>query len=415
METQDPRLSPAIDDNEAAAHASLQLELRVPERQMIGAFREAFLRWLNDADGPFAQLGGRPEGLSLDEVPDGGDPQHRSLLRLSVRWSFASQPVTRVPTAPPTPAIALAETQSRPTPDQFVFFPDPPQGGAPLFHEVSIPLQRDHVPVRTLRVGAPFGATLRRTALRGVGAALGLARATPRRLGLARLTIRTPLAPGGSRVWSASLLGTAAVAVGFTAGTIYLATSPRAARLPELPAAVAVTAPAASFAAPKDAIPAPAVPLEASLPQIQPSTHPMEVLGAGASRQPLPTSSDLGIADAEVTTRRGPAAARQVAERSATPVVVRAAEVTDTSGGDRGRAKGALLVRSDPQGAEVSINGVAHGRTPLVIRDLGAGSRVVRLDLAGYERWSWAIAVVANRRTPVTVKLQPEARGAGQE
>ena len=80
-----------------------------------------------------------------------------------------------------------------------------------------------------------------------------------------------------------------------------------------------------------------------------------------------------------------------------------------------GKVRGALLVKSEPQGAEVSINGVVHGRTPLVIRDLGAGSRVVRLDLAGYERWSWAIAVVANRRTPVTVKLQPELRGASQE
>ena len=67
------------------------------------------------------------------------------------------------------------------------------------------------------------------------------------------------------------------------------------------------------------------------------------------------------------------------------------------------------------QGAEVSINGVVQGRTPLVIRDLGAGSRVVRLELPGYERWSWAVAVVANKRTPLTVKLRPESRGAGNQ
>ena len=70
-------------------------------------------------------------------------------------------------------------------------------------------------------------------------------------------------------------------------------------------------------------------------------------------------------------------------------------------------------MESDPQGAEVSINGVVQGRTPLVIRDLGAGSRVVRLELPGYERWSWAVAVVANKRTPLTVKLRPETRGVG--
>ena len=45
-----------------------------------------------------------------------------------------------------------------------------------------------------------------------------------------------------------------------------------------------------------------------------------------------------------------------------------------------------------------------------MIRDLGAGSRVLRLDLPGYERWSWAVAVVGNKRTPVPVKLQPESR-----
>ena len=120
-----------------------------------------------------------------------------------------------------------------------------------------------------------------------------------------------------------------------------------------------------------------------------------------------------GIADAEVTT--GPTLT--VAPRPAVPrrpdvVVVRAVEGEGLSGSAAPgtRVKGTLVVKSDPQGAEVSINGVVHGRTPLMIRDLGAGSRVLRLDLPGYERWSWAVAVVGNKRTPVTVKLQPESR-----
>ena len=158
-----------------------------------------------------------------------------------MRWSFGSQPATRVPIVPPPTAITLAASQTLPSPDRFVFFPNPPHTGAPMFQQVSIPLQRDRVPVRPLRVRAPFGATVRRTAGRGVAAALGLAQAAPRRLGLARLTIRTPLAPGGSRMWSAALFGAAAVAVGFTAGSIYLATSTRAARRPDLPAAAAMT------------------------------------------------------------------------------------------------------------------------------------------------------------------------------
>jgi hypothetical protein len=42
----------------------------------------------------------------------------------------------------------------------------------------------------------------------------------------------------------------------------------------------------------------------------------------------------------------------------------------------------ALCSWVDPEGAEVSINGVVRAM-PLVIRDLGAGSRVVRLELPG--------------------------------
>ena len=68
---------------------------------------------------------------------------------------------------------------------------------------------------------------------------------------------------------------------------------------------------------------------------------------------------------------------------------------------------------SEPSGAEVSINGVTHGHTPLKIENVVAGTRVVRLELPGYARWSWAVTVVANKRTPVTVKLQPDGRRLG--
>jgi hypothetical protein len=73
-------------------------------------------------------------------------------------------------------------------------------------------------------------------------------------------------------------------------------------------------------------------------------------------------------------------------------------------------------VTSDPQGAEISINGVVQGRTPMLIRGVAAGSRVLRLDLAGYESWSWSVRVPADTRTPVTVKLHPDARqSSGQQ
>jgi len=71
---------------------------------------------------------------------------------------------------------------------------------------------------------------------------------------------------------------------------------------------------------------------------------------------------------------------------------------------------GSLLVDSKPSGADVWINGVPRGRTPLRVSALPVGSSVIRLELAGYERWSWAVNIAANKQTPLRVKLQPEHR-----
>jgi hypothetical protein len=73
---------------------------------------------------------------------------------------------------------------------------------------------------------------------------------------------------------------------------------------------------------------------------------------------------------------------------------------------------GSLMVDSSPSGADVWINGVSHGRTPLRVSALPVGSTVVRLELPGYERWSWAVNIAANKRTPLRVTLQPEHRRA---
>jgi hypothetical protein len=69
--------------------------------------------------------------------------------------------------------------------------------------------------------------------------------------------------------------------------------------------------------------------------------------------------------------------------------------------------KGTLVVSSSPGGARVSINGVPAGATPLVLRDLPAGSKVVRVELDGFEPWSAAVRVVADEQTFTTAKLLP--------
>ena len=68
--------------------------------------------------------------------------------------------------------------------------------------------------------------------------------------------------------------------------------------------------------------------------------------------------------------------------------------------------RGSLQINSRPDGAAVFINGRQVGTTPLVLGDLPAGSRVVRLTLAGYEPWSRAVQVVAYQRTGLVATLQ---------
>ena len=69
--------------------------------------------------------------------------------------------------------------------------------------------------------------------------------------------------------------------------------------------------------------------------------------------------------------------------------------------------RGSLDVSSAPSGATVLVNGVPVGTTPLLLKDLPVGSRVVRLELDGYRGWSSAVSVVANKLVLTSVDLQP--------
>ena len=72
--------------------------------------------------------------------------------------------------------------------------------------------------------------------------------------------------------------------------------------------------------------------------------------------------------------------------------------------------RGTLIVTSTPPGASVYVNNQLAGQTPLVMRNLAAGSRVVRLDHDGYARWSRGIQVVADQATTVSAKLNQVSR-----
>ena len=67
--------------------------------------------------------------------------------------------------------------------------------------------------------------------------------------------------------------------------------------------------------------------------------------------------------------------------------------------------RGSLSIGSAPQGARVFVNGAPVGSTPLVLDNLPVGSRAVRIEAEGYQRWSASTRVVANKQTRLSATL----------
>ena len=68
--------------------------------------------------------------------------------------------------------------------------------------------------------------------------------------------------------------------------------------------------------------------------------------------------------------------------------------------------RGGLRIESDPAGARVLIDGEEVGVTPLQLKNLPVGSRVVRVEAEGYATWTTAARVVANQHARVSAVLQ---------
>jgi hypothetical protein len=71
-----------------------------------------------------------------------------------------------------------------------------------------------------------------------------------------------------------------------------------------------------------------------------------------------------------------------------------------------------LSITSEPAGANVSINGLSAGVTPLET-PLPAGSYLVRLTSEGYEPFSTTVGVASDKPSSVNAKLQTKAAGLG--
>ena len=97
---------------------------------------------------------------------------------------------------------------------------------------------------------------------------------------------------------------------------------------------------------------------------------------------------------------------------AAEPVILVSIEHHDQApsaptGAKKASLVGSLRIDSAPQGARVFIDHKTAGVTPLVARDLSAGSHTVRVEADGHVPWSSAIRVVVNRQTRVHTTLSP--------
>jgi hypothetical protein len=422
VETQDARAGHGDGNrsDDASRRASLKLELRVPDKRMLATFRDAFLRWLNDRTGPFGRAIGLGDRLSIDELPPEADSHGMSTLRLSVTWSVAKFTPREPPLALRSFAASEDVVADGKSDDQFVFVPCPALPDAPLNPEVPPaaaseekvppPPMRSPQPARARATAASIGTSIA-AAVSAAQRSLQDLQEAMRWLRPESLTEHVPMLATHRREWTIGLLASAVVAAGFVVGSLYLGRPGARGRdlASSPPHEAAIAARSTQAVTPREPPVAKAGrttrEAEAS-PMTQKTAQPARVAASGTN----------AIADSEVVTSAPVRETRVARVTNAGPSVdvVRAVDKDSMSASSKATAskvKGTLLVKSDPQGAEVSINGVVQGRTPLMIRDLGAGSRVVRLELRGYERWSWAVSVVANKRTPVNVKLRPESRG----
>ena len=141
------------------------------------------------------------------------------------------------------------------------------------------------------------------------------------------------------------------------------------------------------------------------------------VVGAGVGASPAGNSSDSDTDDAESTpsepvatgTRTVRLPAPDVPAASADAAPPPAAPAPASASVPAGsQPTGWLLVRTDPPGAMVTLNGVARGQTPLSLRDISFGTHRLEVSRAGFETVEREVTVSERENVvPVGVELVP--------
>lgn len=371
------------------AGSVLHMEMQAGDRRLLTLFASSFIAWIKDeAASSFVRDVGTPASISLDETArDAETPA----LHLTVTWSQSST------AAPAVRLVAVAPRTPPAAPDVTMLMASVLEESKRLRRRPARELRGpDWIPAPVV-AGAARG---RQVVARWTDAAIGSTAAVldrsrargPQLAAFWHSMRRAPLARAQSAVpvwrtrFSAGTKPMRWAAAGvLAASVIYVG----------WPLARPATNPVAPGIA-EAANPSPSQPATVTAPQMEKAPAPLVADARPTEAEPVPTS---GVVQAAPAIR---AASPKPAQATANATRVQPAPQP------RGYV-GALVVTSEPQGADVSVDGVPHGRTPLAITNLNVGSRVVRLELPGHQRWSWAVSVVANRQTPVAVRLVPQA------
>ena len=76
---------------------------------------------------------------------------------------------------------------------------------------------------------------------------------------------------------------------------------------------------------------------------------------------------------------------------------------------------GSINIQSTPSNAEVYVNDVFKGNTPLIIRELGPGTYHINLKLTGYQDWDASVDVSVDEQEKISANLYPSTSTAPSE
>jgi hypothetical protein len=193
--------------------------------------------------------------------------------------------------------------------------------------------------------------------------------------------------------------------------------TPEPRRADAAPPSTATSSASTATPRPQAAAGQPAAPSRPSTGQLTirstPSGARVEINGRARGTTPL-TVRDLALGSMTVRlTRSG----YQSVQRRVTLSAARNAQTIDTSlersrpaADEEGPATftGSVLFETHPSGVNVYLDNKMVGVTPFQLRNVRAGSHVVRMEKTGFKRWTASVRVVAGQRIRVAASLEED-------